>query len=37
MGSIGEKTMLPVLGILIGKMMQNQDWRYINAAIMAVS
>jgi hypothetical protein len=37
MSSIGEKTMLPVLGSLVTKMMQNQDWRYINAAIMALS
>jgi len=35
--SIGEKVMLPILGELVQQMMQNNDWRYKNAAIMALS
>lgn len=35
--SIGEKVMLPILGELVQQMMQNNDWRYKNAAVMALS
>jgi len=37
MSAIGEKVMLPILGTLVQKMFANPDWRYINAAIMALS
>lgn len=37
MSAIGEKVMLPILGVLVQKMIANPDWRYLNAAIMALS
>jgi len=35
--SIGEKVMLPILGSVVQEMVVQQDWRYKNAAIMALS
>ena len=35
--SIGEKIMLPILGSVVQEMVVQQDWRYKNAAIMALS
>jgi len=37
LASIGEKVMLPTLGVLVQQMMASSDWRYQNAAIMALS
>jgi len=37
MSAIGEKAMLPILASLVQQMMTNPDWRYQNAAIMALS
>lgn len=37
MSAIGEKVMLPILGGIVQNMMSHKDWRYQNAAIMALS
>ena len=37
-GSVGEGKTLPLLGILVQNVMQNDsDWRYKNAGLMALS